>query len=41
MYISKLHIKGYKNSEEESTIILNKGLNILLGENGLPVTHKY
>lgn len=34
MYISKLYLKGYKNSAEESTVILNKGLNILLGENG-------
>lgn len=34
MYISKLHLKGYKNTAEESTITLNKGLNILLGENG-------
>lgn len=34
MYISKLHLKGYKNTAEESTISFNKGLNILLGENG-------
>ena len=34
MYISKLYLKGYKNTAEESTITLNKGLNILLGENG-------
>lgn len=35
MYISKLHIKGYKNTAEESTITLNKGLNALLGEKWL------
>ena len=34
MYISKLYLKGYKNAAEESTITLNKGLNVLLGENG-------
>jgi len=34
MYISELKIKGYKNSRETSVIKLNKGLNILIGENG-------
>lgn len=34
MYISKLCLKGYKSTAEESTIALNKGLSILLGENG-------
>ena len=34
MYISKLYLKGYKNTAEESAIVLNKGLNVLLGENG-------
>ena len=34
MYISKLYLKGYKNTAEESVITLNKGLNVLLGENG-------
>lgn len=34
MYISKLYLKGYKNTAEESAITLNKGLNVLLGENG-------
>jgi len=34
MYISSLTIKGYKNTCSESTIKLNKGLNVLLGENG-------
>jgi len=34
MYISKLDIEGYKNAFHLSTITLNKGLNILLGENG-------
>ena len=34
MYISKLYLKGYKNTAEESTVTLNKGLNVLLGENG-------
>lgn len=34
MYISKLLIEGYKNTKQESVIELNKGLNILVGENG-------
>lgn len=34
MYIKKLEIKGYKNAKENSEVILNKGLNILVGENG-------
>lgn len=34
MYLSQLSIKGYKNTQKESIISLNKGLNILLGENG-------
>lgn len=34
MYISSISFKGYKNSKDTSTIPLNKGLNILLGENG-------
>ena len=34
MHISKLYLKGYKNTAEESTIVFNRGLNVLLGENG-------
>lgn len=34
MYISKLIITGYKNVKENSIINLNKGLNVLVGENG-------
>lgn len=34
MHISALQIEGYKNSKKNSTIVLNKGLNILVGENG-------
>ena len=34
MYISKLSIQGYKNTQKKSTIAFNKGLNVLLGENG-------
>lgn len=34
MYISTLRITGYKNAKQESSITLNKGLNILVGENG-------
>lgn len=34
MYISKLSIQGYKNTHVKSCISFNKGLNILLGENG-------
>ena len=33
MYISKLNIEGYKNCKNKSQILLNKGLNILVGEN--------
>lgn len=34
MYISQISIKGYKNTCDKSAIPLNKGLNVLLGENG-------
>src|SRR5699024_2900519 len=34
MYISKLSIQGYKNTRAQSIITFNKGLNVLLGENG-------
>ncbi len=34
MYISNLNIVGYKNSKEKSVIKFNKGLNVLVGENG-------
>lgn len=34
MYISKLSIQGYKNTHVKSYISFNKGLNVLLGENG-------
>lgn len=34
MYISELSIKGYKNAKKNSVIKFNKGLNVLVGENG-------
>ena len=34
MYISSLKIIGYKSAFRSSTVALNRGLNILLGENG-------
>lgn len=34
MYISQLSIQGYKNTREKSNISFNKGLNVLVGENG-------
>jgi putative ATP-dependent endonuclease of the OLD family len=34
MYISRLQIKGYKAFENEFSIKLNKGLTVLVGENG-------
>ena len=34
MYISELSICGYRCSGKKSTIHLNKGLNVLIGENG-------
>lgn len=34
MYISNLTIQGYKGTYGKSAILLNKGLNVLLGENG-------
>ena len=34
MFISSVQIEGYKNANKASTIRLNKGLNILVGENG-------
>jgi len=34
VHISHLNISGYKNTKERSEIKFNKGLNILVGENG-------
>ncbi|UQZ33637.1 chromosome segregation protein SMC [Paenibacillus sp. PK3_47] len=34
MHISKFYISGYKNAKDRSEIRLNKGLNVLVGENG-------
>jgi predicted ATP-dependent endonuclease of OLD family len=34
MHISRLHIEGYKAFEREFVIKLNKGLTVLVGENG-------
>lgn len=34
MYISRLSLYGYKNTYEKSEVTLNRGLNVLLGENG-------
>ena len=34
MYISRISISGYKNAYNVSSVELNKGLNVLLGENG-------
>lgn len=34
MYISQLSIQGYKNTRTKSVITFNRGLNVLLGENG-------
>ena len=34
MYISSISISGYKNAYNVSSVELNKGLNVLLGENG-------
>jgi putative ATP-dependent endonuclease of the OLD family len=34
VHISKLYISGYKNAKDRSEIRLNKGLNVLVGENG-------
>lgn len=34
MYVSELSIRGYKNTRMKSKISFNKGLNVLLGENG-------
>ncbi|MGI5881264.1 MAG: ATP-dependent nuclease [Syntrophomonadaceae bacterium] len=34
MYISSIKVKGYKNAFHSSTVVFNRGLNILLGENG-------
>lgn len=34
MYISKISLCGYKNTYEKSEVTLNRGLNVLLGENG-------
>jgi len=34
MFLSELKIKGYKVFDSEFTIKLNKGLTVLIGENG-------
>ena len=34
MYILRISLCGYKNTYEKSEITLNRGLNVLLGENG-------
>ncbi len=34
MFIRELQIEGYKNAKENSKISFNKGLNVLVGENG-------
>ena len=34
MYISNISINGYKNACNVASVKLNKGLNVLLGENG-------
>lgn len=34
MYLSEIKIEGYRAFKESSTITLNKGLNLLVGENG-------
>ena len=38
MFIRKLEIEGYKNAKNNSKIIFNEGLNILVGENGVGKT---
>lgn len=38
MFIKELQIKGYKNAKQNSKICFNKGLNILVGENGIGKT---
>ena len=34
MFIKELQIEGYKNAKQNSNISFNKGLNVLVGENG-------
>ena len=34
MYLSKMQIKGYRLFNETTEITFNKGLNLLVGENG-------
>lgn len=38
MYLEKLKIEGYKNFREEFSIHFSKGLNVLVGENGVGKT---
>ena len=35
MYISDINIKGFRNFKDSEQINLNKGLNVLIGENGV------
>ncbi len=38
MFIKELQIEGYKNAKKNSKILFNKGLNVLVGENGIGKT---
>ena len=38
MFLEKLKITGYKNFRNEFTVQFTKGLNVLLGENGVGKT---
>lgn len=38
MFLSELHIEGYKNFGKKTTICFHKGLNVLVGENGVGKT---
>lgn len=38
MYLEKLKITGYKNFRDEFTVQFTKGLNVLMGENGVGKT---
>ena len=38
MFLSELNIEGYKNFGQKTTICFHKGLNVLVGENGVGKT---
>ena len=41
MYLSEITIEGYRVFKEKTTINFNRGLNLLVGENGCGEKYNY